>query len=232
MLGSGKAAVSAGTNAPARWISVQIGQQSSAESSRPVGLDGTSSPDCVLASAAASADRGAISSRCTWPNETASWNASANSARYELNLERDRNQRIVVSTSSAAEPSSAVAFKNFSNNVTLRQLGGLAIHLTCCKKSTRSRERIYGGARPERMSANGMVRPCSRPAQQRKLARGAKDEEHVIPHELNSGIAVIGIDFGKTHFTWWGRINVAQSCFGRSGRAGRWKHGWPTCRRV
>jgi hypothetical protein len=104
-LGSGKAGVSAGTNAPARWISVQIGQQSSATSSRPGGLDGalTSSPDCVLANAAAPADRGASSSRCTWPNETASWNASANSARYDPNLERDRNQRIVVSFASRTE---------------------------------------------------------------------------------------------------------------------------------
>jgi hypothetical protein len=34
------------------------------------------------ASALAPAASGAMRSRCTWPNETASWNASANSARY------------------------------------------------------------------------------------------------------------------------------------------------------
>src|SRR5215472_11120926 len=36
--------------------------------------------------------------------------------------------------------------------------------------------------------------------QQAKLARGAKDEEHAMPHKLNSGIAVMGIDIGKNSF--------------------------------
>jgi hypothetical protein len=100
IFGRGKGAVSAGTIAPARWMSVQIGQQSSATSSRPAGLDGalrSSADACVLARAVAPAATGAISSRCTWPNETASWNASANSVRYDPNLERDRNQHIIVS---------------------------------------------------------------------------------------------------------------------------------------
>jgi hypothetical protein len=39
-----------------------------------------------------------------------------------------------------------------------------------------------------------------RPRQQGKLARGAKDEEHAMPHKLNSGIAVIGIEIGKNSF--------------------------------
>jgi hypothetical protein len=42
----------------------------------------------------------------------------------------------------------------------------------------------------------GMVRPCSGPRQQGKLARGVKDEEHAMSHKLNAGIAVIGIDTG------------------------------------
>jgi hypothetical protein len=37
--------------------------------------------------------------------------------------------------------------------------------------------------------------------QQAKLARGAKDEEHAMPHKLNSGIAVMGIDIGKNSFS-------------------------------
>jgi hypothetical protein len=53
------------------------------------------SSGCAPASALAPAETGAMRSRCTWPNETASWNASANSARYDPNLERDRNQPIV-----------------------------------------------------------------------------------------------------------------------------------------
>jgi hypothetical protein len=39
-----------------------------------------------------------------------------------------------------------------------------------------------------------------RPRQQGKLARSTKDEEHAMPHKLNSGIAVIGIDIGKNCF--------------------------------
>src|SRR5262249_35613187 len=36
--------------------------------------------------------------------------------------------------------------------------------------------------------------------QEGKLERGAKDEEHAMPHKLNSAIAVIGIDIGKNSF--------------------------------
>jgi hypothetical protein len=67
-LGSATDGVSAGTNAPARWISVQIGQQSSAWSSRPGGVEGalrSSGDACVLASAVALAATGATCARCT-----------------------------------------------------------------------------------------------------------------------------------------------------------------------
>src|SRR6266481_2953641 len=109
-VGSGNDGISAGTNAPARWMSVQIGQQSSARSSRPAGLEGalrSAADGCAPASALAPTEGGAMRSRCTWPNETASWNASANSARYEPALLRDRNQRMVVTlhaSHAAAEP--------------------------------------------------------------------------------------------------------------------------------
>jgi hypothetical protein len=98
MLGNGKGGVSAGIIAPARWVSVQIGQKSSARFSCPVGVEGalaSLADDCALATVAA-LETEATWSRCTWANETASWNASANSARYGPNLERDRNQPIVV----------------------------------------------------------------------------------------------------------------------------------------
>jgi hypothetical protein len=125
-VGSGNDGISAGTNAPARWISVQIGQWSSASPSRPDRLAGAlrSAVDgCAPASTLAGADGGAMRSRCTWPNETASWNASANSARYAPALERDRNQRIVVTlrASRSGQNHSTAPFENFSNNVTLRQ---------------------------------------------------------------------------------------------------------------
>lgn len=98
-LGSDNDGASAGTNAPTRWISVQIGQQSSASPSRSGGLAGAvraSLDASALASVNSSADTGAKRSRCTCPKDNASWKATANSARYELNLERDRNQFIVV----------------------------------------------------------------------------------------------------------------------------------------
>ncbi len=53
-----------------------------------------------------------------------------------------------------------------------------------------------------------------------------------MSHKLNSAIAVIGIDIGKNFFTWWGTITAGQSRCERSGHAGSWKHGSPTCRRV
>jgi hypothetical protein len=126
ILGSGKGGVSAGTNAPARWISVQIGQQSSARSSRPAGLEGalTSSPGgCALASAVAPAEAGAIYSECTCPNETASWNVSASNAKYEPNLERDRNQPIIITLRASHTRQRQCLADNFSYNVTLRQSG-------------------------------------------------------------------------------------------------------------
>src|SRR5262249_46588518 len=47
----------------------------------------------------------------------------------------------------------------------------------------------------------GMVRPCSRPCQRAKLARGhRKTKEHAMSEKLNSKLAVIGIDIGKNSF--------------------------------
>src|SRR5262249_31854461 len=42
--------------------------------------------------------------------------------------------------------------------------------------------------------------PCSRPASKRSWQGGDNDEAHAMPHKLNSGIAVIGIDIGKNSF--------------------------------
>ena len=50
------------------------------------------------------------------------------------------------------------------------------------------------------MSVNGMARPCSRPAGNRMLGRGAKDKEHAMSQTLNAAIAVVGIDIGKNSF--------------------------------
>src|SRR5262245_60639659 len=70
-VGRGNDGASAGTNAPARWMSVQIGQWSSAGCSRPAGLDGalsSSGAGGAPASTLAPAATGAMRSRCTCPN--------------------------------------------------------------------------------------------------------------------------------------------------------------------
>jgi hypothetical protein len=97
MSGNGNDGGSASTKAPARWIRVQIGQRSSARSCRSVGSVGVT---CAVFEASAvatvdpSADIVTARSTCTWPNVSASWSASANSARYEPHFDRDRNQSI------------------------------------------------------------------------------------------------------------------------------------------
>jgi hypothetical protein len=45
-----------------------------------------------------------------------------------------------------------------------------------------------------------MVRPCSGPRQQAKLAGGTKVKEHAMSQKSNCAIAVIGIDIGKNSF--------------------------------
>src|SRR5262245_14785654 len=49
------------------------------------------------------------------------------------------------------------------------------------------------------ISANGMVRPCSRPSSTRSWL-GVPVKEHAMSQKLNSAIAVIGIDIGKNSF--------------------------------
>ena len=155
MSGSGNDGGSARTKAPARWIRVQIGQRSSARSCRSVGSVGVT---CAAFDASAvatvdlSADIGAARSRCTWPNVSASWNTSANSARYEPHFDRDRNQSIrrrACASHIGSRPIPASRRRDISNNVTLRQLAAAdssiapcRFHLACCKKSSVARARI------------------------------------------------------------------------------------------
>jgi len=105
----------------------------------------------VLATVNGSADVGAERSRCTCPNVSASWNASANSARYEPHLDRDRSQFIVVALRASRigrRPISADRCRDISNNVTLRQLAAVDSSIdqfrflfACCKKSSVSAAR-------------------------------------------------------------------------------------------
>src|SRR5215467_16211813 len=48
--------------------------------------------------------------------------------------------------------------------------------------------------------SNGMVRPCSGPANKGSWQGAPKTRSMPMPHKLNSGIAVIGIDIGKNSF--------------------------------
>jgi transposase len=50
------------------------------------------------------------------------------------------------------------------------------------------------------MTANGMVRPCSRPSSKQSWRGDSEDKEHAMSEKLNSEIAVIGIDIGKNSF--------------------------------
>src|SRR5262245_25879321 len=82
-------------------MSVQIGQWSSARVGNSLPAGSTAAAAAAFAgwtanSAEAWPETGAPPSTWTCPNESASWATSANSARYEPHLERDRNQPIVV----------------------------------------------------------------------------------------------------------------------------------------
>jgi transposase len=50
--------------------------------------------------------------------------------------------------------------------------------------------------------------------------------------KVNSTITVMDIDIGKNSFHVVGHNKRGAITLPRSGRAGRWRHGWPTCRRV
>ena len=54
-----------------------------------------------------------------------------------------------------------------------------------------------------------------------------------MSQNLNSAVAVIGIDIGKNSFHIVGLdYRGAIVCCVRSGRVARSKHGWPICRRA
>jgi hypothetical protein len=50
------------------------------------------------------------------------------------------------------------------------------------------------------------------PRQRLKLARGAKDEEHVMSQQINARVAVVGIDIGKTSFHIVGQDSPGGDC--------------------
>src|SRR5262245_10068717 len=139
-------------------MSVQIGQQSSARAGDSLPAGSTAAADAsdgwTANSAEAWPESGSPPSMCTCPNDSASWNASANSARYEPHLERDRNQPIVVTRcASLARLATAEPFRrphrDVSYNVTLWQSVDLRF-LWRVAKSPQCEER--GGSRADQSS--------------------------------------------------------------------------------
>ena len=80
------------------------------------------------------------------------------------------------------------------------------------------------------MSANGMVRPCSRPTSDRMLGWGAKDKEHAMSQIPNTAIAVIGIDIGKNSFHVVGHDARGAIVLRQKWSQANWKRGSPMYR--
>src|SRR5262249_52456750 len=115
----------------------------------------------ALASALAAAATGLAWSRCTCVKETASWNATANSARYEPNLDLDRKKPIGIRFAllAPAEPFRRRLREKEQCNIA-HNLARFAIPLGCCRNSTSpaGRSAISGAA----SGGEGMLRAVSR----------------------------------------------------------------------
>ena len=53
-----------------------------------------------------------------------------------------------------------------------------------------------------------------------------------MSEKLNTVVAVVGIDIGKNSFHIVGHDERGAIVLRQNGRAARWKHGLPTCRRA
>jgi hypothetical protein len=79
------------------------------------------------------------------------------------------------------------------------------------------------------MSANGMVRPRSCPASDESDKGLQTQKEHLMSQNLNSIVAVIGIDIRKNSFHVVGLDERGAIVLRQVVRS---KYGWPTCRRA
>jgi len=169
MSGSGKDGGSARTKAPARWIRVQIEQWSSARSCRSVGsvgVTGAAFDASAVATEDLSAEIGAVRSRCTWPNVSASWSASANSARYAPHFDRDRNQPIVVALARLALAADLFLRADAATLVTMLHYRNWPLPILRSLRSVSSRllQKILRGESAHRRAPQPMRRTpaCSR----------------------------------------------------------------------
>jgi transposase len=65
------------------------------------------------------------------------------------------------------------------------------------------------------------------------LARGSeRDKEHAMSDNLNSAVAVIGIDIGKNSFHVVGLDDRGAIVLGQKWSRGQIEAGWPICRRA
>ena len=100
------------------------------------GPSGESPVDGTDAAITARADTGVAWSRCTWPNVSASWIASAASASHDPDFLRNRNQRMALSIDAVATAVGICRRRQISNNVTLRQSAETRLRSHCCAKPT------------------------------------------------------------------------------------------------
>src|SRR6266536_5913831 len=88
---------------------------------------------------------------------------------------------------------------------------------------------MFGRAR---MSANGMVRPCSRPASN-GCWQGAPKTRSTPCHRTSTFRLPQSVSISaRTRSTSLARVGGVPSCCGRSGRVARWRPDSPICRRV
>ena len=102
----------------------------------PAGPSGKSPVDGTDAAITARADPGVAWSRCTWPNVSASWIASAASASHDPDFLRNRNQRMALSLDEVCPAAGTCRRSQTSNNVTLGQSAETRLRSRCCAKPT------------------------------------------------------------------------------------------------
>jgi len=106
-------------------------------------------------------------------------------------------------------------------------VGNAKSHLDIRKNETDGRQPTSAWPR----SANGMVRPCSCPASD-KLARGAKDEEHVMYRKSTPELSLLASISVKTPSTLSVRTHAGRLSCGKSGHVARLRPGLPICHSV
>ena len=70
------------------------------------------------------------------------------------------------------------------------------------------------------------------PRQQAKLGGGTEDKEHIMSQQIDTSIAVVGIDIGKNSFHVIGLDRRGAIVLRQKWSVARSRRGLPTCRRA